>query len=386
VSDVLLIDQDGVVIRRRLAPPPALTRPGRPIRSRMAYAATHVVPKPWAANTPGTPADIDWDRTLAFRHHIWSWGLGVADAMDTAQRNMGLDPVATRELVDRSAAEATSVKGALVVGVNTDAMEDDHVGLDRIVDAYVEQLEHAEDVGAGVVLMASRHLARAATGPSDYERVYDRVIARAGAPVILHWLGSAFDPVLEGYFGSSDTSLAAGTVRRIIADHRDRVTGIKMSLLSAESEIALRAVLPEGSRMFTGDDFHYVSLIEGDGQRHSDALLGAFAAIAPTASAALQRLDDGDVAGYREILQPTEALARTVFEAPTYHYKTGIAFLSWLNGHQEAFSMVGGLQSARSLFHLATVVRLADEAGALERPDLAAERWGRLLSVFGVPR
>ncbi|MCD2442954.1 dihydrodipicolinate synthase family protein [Agromyces sp. SYSU K20354] len=367
-----------------LAEAPAFRKPTRPLTSRVAYAAAHVVPKPFADNTPGRPAEIDWEATLAFRHHVWSWGLGVADAMDTAQRNMGLDAAATRELITRSAAEAASVGGALVVGVNTDHVEAETISLDEVVAAYTEQLHHAEDAGAGVVLMASRHLARAADGAADYLRVYREVLAAASAPVVLHWLGTAFDPALAGYFGSDDAATASDTLIEIIAQAPDKVTGVKMSLLDADAEIAVRRRLPETARMFTGDDFHYVGLIEGDQVGHSDALLGAFAAVAPNASAAIQALDAGDVAGYRAILGPTEELSRQVFAAPTYYYKTGVAFLAWLNGHQAAFQMVGGLHAARSLPHLSRIVELANDSGSLERPELAAARWHALLTLNGI--
>lgn len=367
-----------------LRPAPAFERPTEPLQSRVAYAAAHVVPRAAAENVPGAPADLDWDATLAFRHHLWSWGLGVADAMDTAQRNMGLDWAACAELIRRSAAEAASVGGALVVGVNTDHVADPVIGLGAVITAYLEQLEVAEDAGAGAVLMASRHLARAAESAADYERVYRAVLARAGAPVVLHWLGEAFDANLAGYFGSRDVPAASDTVIRIIEENRAKVLGIKMSLLNADSERALRARLPLGVRMFTGDDFNYVSLIEGADGRHSDALLGAFAAVAPNASAAIHALDTGDTERYRAILGPTEALARHIFAAPTQYYKTGVAFLAWLNGHQPAFQMVGGLHSGRSLTHLGEIVRLADEAGALEHPELAAKRWHGMLVSNGL--
>jgi uncharacterized protein DUF993 len=384
MTAVVLLDEDGRTRTRTLGGPTAVGRPTGPLRSRTAYAAAHVVPRVAGNNVPGAPADVDWDATLAFRHHLWSWGLGVADAMDTAQRNMGLDAAATRELIARSSAEARGAGGELVVGVNTDHVADRSIGLDRVVDAYVEQLHFAEDQGAGVVLMASRHLARAAAGPADYERVYREVIARAGAPVLLHWLGEAFDPELAGYFGSPDPAAAADTVVRIIEHDPARVRGIKMSLLDAAAEVALRARLPQGVAMFTGDDYHYVDLIAGDGERVSQALLGAFAAFGPVASAAIAALDRHDPGEYRRLLEPTVALARHVFAPPTSHYKTGIAFLSWLNGHQPAFAMVGGMHSSRSLPHLSTIVALADAAGALEDPDLAARRWNAFLAVCGV--
>jgi len=378
VRAVTLVRADGTTATADLAAPAVTERPTSPLRSRVAYAAAHVIPKPWADNVPGAPADIDWDATLAFRRHVYGWGLGVADAMDTAQRNMGLDAAATRELIRRSADEARAVGGSVVAGVNTDHVADEVIGLDAVIDAYVEQLHFTEDAGAGVVLMASRHLARAAQTPADYERVYGAVLAQAGAPVVLHWLGEAFDPALAGYFGDADTVL------RIIEAGGDKVAGIKMSLLDADAEVALRSRLPEGVRMFTGDDFNYVGLIEGTGEAHSDALLGAFAALAPSASAAIQALDAGDSERYRAVLGPTEALSRQVFAAPTYFYKTGVAFLSWLNGHQDAFAMVGGLHAARSLPHLSEIVRLAGACGALERPDLAAQRWSDLLRLNGV--
>jgi hypothetical protein len=384
VTTIPLLDAGGGIGHIALNEAAAFERPATPITSRVAYAAAHVVPLAWADNVPEAPAELDWDATLAFRHHVWSWGLGVADAMDTAQRNMGLDWTATAELIRRSAAEAQSVGGDLVVGVNTDHVAEERISLDEVIAAYLLQLEVAEDAGAGVVLMASRHLARAAETSADYERVYRAVLERAGAPVVLHWLGDAFDANLAGYFGSRDVPAASDTVIRIIEENLGRVRGIKMSLLDAGAEIALRRRLPAGATLFTGDDFNYVGLIEGDGEGHSDALLGAFAAVAPNASAALQALDRGDGAGFRSILEPTEELARQVFAAPTRFYKTGVAFLAWLNGHQPSFTMVGGLHSGRSLVHLSEIVRLANEANALEAPELAVERWGAMLELNGL--
>ena len=384
-----LVGASGAVASAELAPPVGFARPERPFSSRVAYAAAHVVPLAWAENTPGSPAQLDWDATLAFRRHLYSWGLGVADAMDTAQRNMGLDPAATRELIARSADVAREEGGALVVGVNTDQREEAGIPLTAIIDAYAEQLHFAEDHGAGPVLMASRHLARAATSPDDYRRVYREVLARASAPVVLHWLGTAFDPELRGYFGSDEWQSAAEVLLEIIAESPDRVAGVKMSLLDAHAEVSVRERLPAGVRMFTGDDFHYVELIGGTGaaaSEHSDALLGAFAAIAPSASAAIQALDAGDQNRYTAILAPTEELSRQIFAAPTSFYKTGVAFLSWLNGHQPAFQMVGGLHSARSLAHLSRIVELANACGALEHPELAAERWHSLLRLNGIAR
>ena len=384
MTDLHLIDAAGVSGSVELKPAPDYTKPTTPLTSRIAYAAAHVIPRATADNTPGQPADIDWDATLAFRRHVWSWGLGVADAMDTAQRNMGLDAAATRELITRSAEAAREEGGALVVGVNTDHVDDEFISLDEVIDAYKEQLHFTEDAGAGVVLMASRHLARAAHSADDYRRVYREVLGAATTPVVLHWLGAAFDPTLAGYFGSTDSTEASATVLEIITENAGHVSGIKMSLLDPFAEIAVRAQLPDTATMLTGDDFNYVGLIAGTGGKHSNALLGAFAALAPSASAAIQALDAGDSGEYESILGPTEDLSRQIFAAPTFYYKTGVAFVSWLNGHQEAFSMVGGLHSARSLPHLSEIVRLANRSGALEKPELAAERWHALLKLNGI--
>ena len=397
MSTLRLLDAAGAVTDAELREGGGYSRPSSPLQSRVAYAAAHVVPKVHADNTPGQPADIDWDSTLAFRRNVYSWGLGVADAMDTAQRNMGLDAAATRELIARSAKVAREEGGSVVVGVNTDHVAESHITLDQVIDAYKEQLHFTEEQGAGPVLMASRHLARVAEGADDYRRVYREVLSSATVPVVLHWLGTAFDPELAGYFGADDWQTASAVLLDIISEQPDRVAGVKMSLLNAESEISVREQLPQGVRMFTGDDFNYVGLIGGDTtgslseersietkRTHSDALLGAFAAITPVASAAIQALDAGDPARYLEILGPTEELSRQVFAAPTFYYKTGVAFLSWLNGHQPAFQMVGGLHSARSLPHLSRIVELANASLALEKPELARERWHGMLRLNGV--
>ncbi len=398
MTDLTLLGADGAVHRAPLVESSGYTKPTGPLRSRVAYAAAHVVPVTWGENTPGSPAQIDWDATLDFRRSVYSWGLGVADAMDTAQRNMGLDAAATRELIARSAQVAREEGGSVVVGVNTDHIDDEHITLAQVVDAYKEQLHFTEEQGAGPVVMASRHLARVAASAEDYRRVYREVLGAATTPVVLHWLGTAFDPQLAGYFGSPDWRDASRVLLEVIEENADKVAGVKMSLLDAESEVSVRERLPGGVRMFTGDDFNYVGLIGGADvpgavqpardpaatRQHSDALLGAFAALTPVASAAIQALDAGDPDRYLEILAPTEELSRQVFAAPTFYYKTGVAFLSWLNGHQAAFQMVGGLHSARSLPHLSRIVELANTAKALEQPELAAERWHALLRLNGV--
>ncbi|MEX0174503.1 dihydrodipicolinate synthase family protein [Streptomyces sp. LMG1-1-1.1] len=367
----------------RLRTPAVLDVPDRPITSRVVYAAAHVVADPLGDNRPGAPAAVDWDTTLAFRRHLWSLGLGVADAMDTAQRGMGLDWAATRELITRSGAEARAVGGRLACGVGTDHLTG-APSLSAVIDAYQEQLAVVEEAGARPILMASRALAAVAKGPEDYLHVYGEVIDTASQPVILHWLGEMFDPALAGYWGGANLDDATDTVLDLIRENQPRVDGIKVSLLDADREIALRRALPEGVRMYTGDDFNYPDLIRGDEVGHSDALLGVFDPMAAVASAALRALDAGDTARYDALMEPTLPLARHLFAAPTYHYKTGVVFLAWLAGHQSHFTMVAGAQSGRSVPHLTELFRLADAAGVLPDPELAVHRMRQFLHVAGV--
>jgi len=360
--------------------------PSSPPTTRVAYAAAHVVADPFADNAPSAPAAIDWDTTLAFRRHLWSYGFGVADAMDTAQRGMGLGWGATQELIRRSAAEARACGGAIAVGAGTDHLGPEGATLAGVIAGYEQQAAVAEDAGARVILMASRLLAGVARGPDDYEEVYGRVLDQVTAPVILHWLGPMFDPALVGYWGNADVGEATETFLAVIKQNADHIDGVKVSLLDAGHEVQLRRALPAGVRMYTGDDFNYPELIRGDEHGHSDALLGILAAIAPVAAQALQALDRADLAAYDRTLAPTLALARHVFGAPTFYYKTGIAFLVWLAGLQPGFVMVGGLQSGRSVLHLAQTFRLADAAGLLPDPELAVARMRALLAVAGVGR
>lgn len=372
-----------------LVEPGEWTKPSSPITSRKVYAAAHVIPRATADNTPGAPADIDWEATLAYRHELWSYGLGVADAMDTAQRGMGLDWAATAELIRRSGAEAATVGGMLACGAGTDQLDIDTLpsgaaGLTAVLDAYREQIAVVGESGATIIIMASRALARVARSPDDYVAVYSTLLAEVDRPVILHWLGTMFDPALEGYWGSDDLERATAVFRELIEANSSKVDGVKVSLLDAQHEIALRRALPPKVRMYTGDDFNYPELIIGDERGHSDALLGIFAGIYPAASTALQELDRGNVARAEQILQSTQELGRHIFAAPTYYYKTGIAFLSWLRGRQSAFSMVGGLASGRSVEHLTTLFVLADKAGLLTDPELAIHRMGLYLELNGV--
>lgn len=380
---------DGRLESYVLGAPGAWTRPTLPITSRVAFAAAHVIPRATADNTPGAPAAVDWDATLAYRHELWSYGLGVADAMDTAQRGMGLDWQATAELIRRSGAEAASAGGRLACGAGTDQLDlaglpTGPAGLAAIVDAYREQIDVVTDAGAQVILMASRALVQVARSAADYVSVYEKLLAYVDRPVILHWLGTMFDPALHGYWGSADIDAATETFRTLIENNRSKIDGVKVSLLDAAHEIALRRALPEGVRLYTGDDFNYPELIIGDRHGHSDALLGIFAAIYPAASTALQELDNGNTTRAADILTTTQELGRHIFAAPTYYYKTGIAFLSWLNDKQPGFSMVGGLSTGRSVTHLAELFRLADKAGLLSDPELAAHRMRVYLELNGL--
>lgn len=361
--------------------PLALT-PGAPLTSRTVFSAAHVVADPYADTTPDSPAAVDWDATLAFRRHLWSHGLGVAEAMDTAQRGMGLDWAGAAELIRRSAAEAKAVGGRIACGVGTDQITGGTLAEVRA--AYEEQLAVVEESGAQAILMASRALAATAQGPDDYLEVYGHLLRQAAEPVVLHWLGPMFDPALEGYWGSSDLDAATGTFLEVIAAHPDKVDGIKVSLLDARREVDLRRRLPQGVRCYTGDDFNYPELIAGDEQGFSHALLGIFDPLGPLAAEAVRVLDTGNTEGFRALLDPTVELSRHLFQAPTRFYKTGVVFLAWLAGHQSHFTMVGGLQSARSLPHLSRAYELADVLGLFPDPKLAEERMRTLLHLYGV--
>ncbi|MFB8755011.1 dihydrodipicolinate synthase family protein [Streptomyces nigra] len=363
--------------------PLALT-PGAPAASRTVLAAAHVVADPYADVTPGSPAAVDWDATLAFRRHLWSHGLGVAEAMDTAQRGMGLDWAGAAELIRRGAAEARAAGGRIACGAGTDQLTGGPATLAEVRAAYEEQLTLVEESGAQAILMASRALAATARGPEDYLEVYGHLLRQAADPVILHWLGPMFDPALEGYWGSADLDAATDTLLHVIAAHPGKVDGIKVSLLDAGRETGLRRRLPKGVRCYTGDDFHYPELIAGDGHGFSHALLGVFDPLGPLAAQAVRVLDTGDRDGFRAILDPTVELARHLFQAPTRYYKTGVVFLAWLAGHQSHFTMVGGLQSARSLPHLARAYELADRLGLFPDPKRAEDRMRTLLALYGV--
>ncbi|MGW0913375.1 dihydrodipicolinate synthase family protein [Streptomyces sp. NPDC002784] len=361
---------------------PVAVTPGAAFTSRTVFSAAHVVADPFADVSPDSPAAVDWDATLAFRRHLWSHGLGVAEAMDTAQRGMGLDWAGAAELIRRSAAEARAVGGRIACGVGTDQLAAGT--LEEVRAAYEEQLAVVEESGARTILMASRALAAAARGPEDYLEVYGHLLRQSAEPVILHWLGPMFDPALEGYWGSADLDAATDTFLEVIAAHPDKVDGIKVSLLDAQREIDLRRRLPHGVRCYTGDDFNYPELIAGDEKGFSHALLGIFDPLGPLAAEAVRVLDTGDAKGFRELLDPTVELSRHLFQPPTRFYKTGVVLLAWLAGHQDHFTMVGGLQSARSLPHLARAYELADALGLFPDPERAEERMRNLLSTYGV--
>lgn len=353
---------------------------------RIAYAAAHVVADPLASNDPWLTPAIDWDTTLKFRHRLWDLGLGVAEAMDTAQRGMGLSWTDAQELIRRSQVEARGRSDALIAyGAGTDHLvPGPNVRIDDVIRAYEEQVSFVEGQGGRVILMASRALVVAARSPDDYARVYGRILSQVKQPVVLHWLGEMFDPALEGYWGKASHDEAMDVCLDVIAAHADKVDGVKISLLSKEKEIAMRRRLPTGVRMYTGDDFNYAELIAGDEHGHSDALLGIFDAIAPAASAALAALGRGSDNEFFELLEPTVPLSRHIFQAPTRFYKTGVVFLAYLNGLQDHFTMIGGQQSTRSLQHLSELFRLADKARVLADPALAVDRMKRVLAVHGI--
>jgi len=370
----------------RLRGPRDFAMLGKPKFDRVALAAAHVVGDPYSAHDPWLEAAVDWDATLAYRSYLWSLGLGVAEAMDTAQRGMGMDWSASLELIRRSIDASRDVEGAVLFsGAGTDQLAPaPGVEPADVLAAYEAQCGAIEALGGRIVLMASRALAACARSADDYREVYARLLSQVREPVIIHWLGDMFDPALAGYWGSRDPGAAMETALAVVSDNAAKVDGIKISLLDKDKEIAMRRRLPAGVRMYTGDDLNYPELIEGDAEGHSDALLGILDAIAPAASAALAWLAAGDREGFRSLLAPTLPLSRHVFSAPTRFYKTGIVFLAWLNGHQDHFVMVGGQQSARSIAHLAETFRLADAAGLLRDPELAVARMKRLLAVHGL--
>ena len=380
-STIELLNENGSLEPYTLSEPKSYAPPEKPFSSRVLYAAAHVVADPTADNSEGKPAVIDWEKTLAFRRHLWRYGFGVAEAMDTAQRGFGLGWNATKELIQRSLAEAEKVDGLIACGAGTDQLGDDYSGLtlNDIIAAYEEQIDYIESCGGRIILMASRALAAVAKTPDDYVKVYGHLLAKVKEPVILHWLGEMFDPQLKGYWGSEDWQEAGDTLLKIIRENTEKVDGMKMSLLDAEKEIHLRRQLPEGVKMYTGDDFNYDTLIKGDEEGFSHGLLGIFDPIAPAAAAAVQALEAGDEATYDRILGPTVPLARHIFEPPTFYYKTGIVFTAHLNGHQNHFKMVGGLEDKRSLAHLVELFKLADKAGLLSRPELAVKRMKQVL-------
>lgn len=377
---------DGTLHAYRLAGTPTERPSAPPQFNRIAYAAAHIVSDPQSDTTPWNDPALDWDATMAFRHHLWSLGFKIAEAMDTSQRGMGLNWAGAQELIRRSLAESKTVAGAdLACGAGTDHLDPaDAKSLDDVIKAYETQAGFVEKHGGRFILMASRALARIARSPDDYAKVYGHILSNAREKVVLHWLGDMFDPQLKGYWGSSNFDDALNTVINIIEANRDKVEGIKISLLEERYELALRDRLPEGVLCFTGDDFNYAPLIEGDEYKHSHALLGIFDAVAPQASNALAALAKGDTARFRSIIEPTVPLSRKIFEAPTQYYKAGVVFLAWLNGHQTHFTMPAGMQSARGIVHYADIFQLADKANVLDRPELAMKRMKALLETHGV--
>jgi hypothetical protein len=384
-SSLLLPHDDGSL--KRYEPTGEFIEPpvdGRAFKKRVVYVATHVVADPLRASVSSSSSQVDWDATLAYRSYLWSMGFGIAEAMDTAQRSMGLTWEAARDLIGRSLAAAPDRRDSIACGAGTDHLDRVDATLDDVVAAYEEQCGFVESAGGRVVLMASRALARAARGPDDYLAVYDKVLSQLSRPVTLHWLGEPFDPELAGYWGSRELGSAIETFVSLIEAHAQRIEGVKVSLLDKDLEVGLRERLPESVRVYTGDDFNYVELIRGDGRHYSHALLGILDAIAPVAAIGLRALDEDDGEGFERTLAPTVPLARHVFSSPTRFYKTGLVLLAYLNGHQAHFRMLGGLESARSIVHLAETFVLADRAGLFHDPESACTRMRAILTTAGV--
>lgn len=380
-----LPDKKGGTYEYRVGDSGSFSIPEGQFKSRIAFSAAHVVCDPLVNSDPILHAKIDWENTLAYRRHLWSLGLSVAEAMDTAQRGMGLNWEMAKELICRSAAEANAAGGKIACGAGTDhLLPGPSVTLADVQAAYEEQCEFVEKNNSQIILMASRALADCAQGPEEYERVYGNILSQVSKPVILHWLGDMFDPALQGYWGYKNLDDAMEVCLNVIWDNKEKVDGIKISLLDASREIEMRRLLPPGVKMYTGDDLNYAELIKGDEFGYSHALLGIFDAIAPAAAAALHALDDGDYVSYNALLAKTVPLSRHIFQAPTYSYKTGVVFMAYLNGHQSHFRMIGGAESARSIVHLSELFVLADQAGLLSEPDLAAERMKLVLNLAGI--
>jgi hypothetical protein len=385
MREIILPKSDGRLEKYQFGEASNFTKPTAPIKSRIAYSAAHVVANPLADIDPTNEIAIDWNSTLQYRHYLWSLGLAVAEAMDTAQRGMGLDWETAKILIEKSIVEAKSVNGIIACGAGTDHLNlNENITIEDVEQAYEEQVSFVESHGGRVILMASRALAKSAKTADVYLQVYGKILSQVKQPVILHWLGEMFDPQLKNYWGTSNIDEAMQTCLTLINEYSNKIEGIKISLLDADKEIEMRRQLPESVKMFTGDDFNYDELIKGDEVGFSHALLGIFDAIAPAASSALQALDENDLETYNSILAPTIPLSRLIFQTPTYSYKTGIVFLAYLNGHQNHFKMIGGKESARSIVHLAELFRLADKAKLFTNPAIAADRMKNILALAGV--
>ena len=386
MAQIKLPDSTGALQNYTLTGTPLEIKKGPKRFNRVAFAAAHIVVDPLKTAEPSASPVFDWEKTLAFRRHLIDLGFGIAEAMDTAQRGMGLDWPGALELIRQSLNSVKDRKDAVIFsGCGTEQLDPNEArSLDDVIAAYLGQLNAIQKLGGHIILMASRALARIARGPKDYETVYARVLAEAEHPVILHWLGDMFDPQLKGYWGTKEFAATLETALNVIEANKSKVDGIKISLLDDQKEIVMRRRLPSSVKMYTGDDFNYPALIEGDAQGHSHALLGIFDPIAPAASLALEKLAQGDRVSYEKLLAPTVPLSRLIFRAPTQYYKTGVVFLAWLNGFQDHFIMAGGAQSMRSLNYFADILRLADRAGLLSDPDLACKRMRQLLALHGI--
>jgi hypothetical protein len=373
----------------------------RPCFSRLAYAAAHVVAKPAngaAAADPRSPDSVDWDATLRFRRHLWHLGFGIAEAMDTAQREiLGWENAA--RLLDMTLADARAEPGRGVIGgAGTDTLATSTPTLRQVIDAYVAQAEFIHERGGRVILFPTHFLPRHFPAPGHYLEVYRAVTQEVSKPVFLHWLGDMFAPALRGYFPGD-------SFRRITQDN-PKVLGVKLSLLDQRLEEAIRRrIAPQGQVVLTGDDFNFPALIRGgkgagDGRGfqsrafhfegrgfpvgdYSHGLLGIFDGIARVASRALICLAQGDAREYDRLMAPTVPLSRHIFKAPTQHYKAGLVFLAYLNGHQSHFHLLADAEQRRDMAHYVELFKLANAAGVLDDPESAYERFQPVLRNAG---
>ena len=384
MTTIQLPDASGNLAAYALSGTPIPVRKPVNTFNRIVFSAAHVVANPYADIDVSSESAIDWERTMAYRRHLAGLGLGIAEAMDTAQRGMGLTWEQSLLLIQKTTEELSDFNVPIYSGCGTDQLRPGAAkDIGAVQAAYLKQLHAIQRIGGKVILMSSRALAQVARSPQDYLDVYRKVLNECNHKVVLHWLGDMFDPTLAGYWGHSSLDAAMEVALEVIHESPSKIDGIKISLLDKQREIDMRRRLPAGVKMYTGDDFNYPELIAGDEQGFSHALLGIFDAIAPAASVALDQLAAGNRQGFLDTLEPTVALSRRIFGAPTRFYKTGVVFLAYLNGHQDHMVMLAGHQAMRPLPYFVDIFKMAEAAGLLRDPDFACARMKAWLAVHG---